>query len=112
MTYAEKLKDPRWQKKRLEVLTRDGWKCTNCHNSKENLHVHHLSYIWDKNPWEYHLSNFKTLCKSCHEEEEMYKSRFNSLVYDLQTMGFLYSDFESALLIMYHKVKKLKNGNI
>jgi len=27
MTYKEKLLDPRWQKKRLEVLERDGWAC-------------------------------------------------------------------------------------
>ena len=27
-TYKQKLKDPRWQKKRLKVLERDDWKCT------------------------------------------------------------------------------------
>lgn len=30
MSYAEQLKDPRWQKKRLEILNRDEWKCTWC----------------------------------------------------------------------------------
>lgn len=28
--YAKKLMDPRWQKKRLEIFKRDGWKCQNC----------------------------------------------------------------------------------
>ncbi len=27
MTYAEQLKDPRWQKRRLEILQRDEWRC-------------------------------------------------------------------------------------
>lgn len=27
MTYAEKLKDPRWQKKRLRILERDAFAC-------------------------------------------------------------------------------------
>lgn len=110
MTYAEKLKDPRWQKKRLEVFERDNWECTNCCTKDITLHVHHISYIWNKEPWEYNLSNFKTLCAECHEEEEYYKIRFNELVHDLQIMGYLYSDFEASLLLMHDK--KLNHGNI
>jgi len=29
-TYAEKLKHPLWQRKRLEILNRDGFKCAQC----------------------------------------------------------------------------------
>lgn len=110
MTYAEKLKDPRWQKKRLEVLERDDWKCINCHSKTKTLHVHHISYIWDKEPWEYHINNFKTFCIDCHEEEEISKVRFNELVHDVQTMGFLYSDMEAAILLMIKR--KNDYGNI
>lgn len=40
--YSEKLKNPRWQKKRLEIFERDGWKCRACQDEKSTLHVHHL----------------------------------------------------------------------
>ena len=30
MGYSEKLKDPRWQKKRLEILERDNFRCQYC----------------------------------------------------------------------------------
>lgn len=29
-SYAEKFKDPRWQKKRLKIMERDNWKCCEC----------------------------------------------------------------------------------
>jgi len=66
MTYAEKLKDPRWQKKRLEVFNRDGFKCLLCEDDKTELQVHHISYDYKCEPWEYPLENFKSLCKHCH----------------------------------------------
>jgi len=66
-TYSEKLQDPRWQKKRLEILNRDGFKCQMCSNDKKTLHVHHKEYVYGKQPWEYENSNFNTLCKDCHE---------------------------------------------
>lgn len=65
--YAEKLRDPRWQKKRLEVFERDGWACCECANAERNLQVHHLRYVWGRDPWEYDLLDLKTLCESCHQ---------------------------------------------
>ena len=67
--YKNLLKDPRWQKKRLEILDRDGWQCRCCFEDKETLHVHHISYEKDKKPWEYHDSTLITLCEQCHEYE-------------------------------------------
>lgn len=67
MTYSEKLKDPRWQRKRLEILNRDNWKCTNCGNDKLTLHVHHEKYFGE--PWEIDNSKLKTICHKCHEIE-------------------------------------------
>lgn len=65
--YSEKLKDPRWQKKRLEVFERDGWKCQYCGDNKSTLHVHHFSYEKFKQPWEYSDDNFTTFCEFCHK---------------------------------------------
>jgi hypothetical protein len=40
MSYADLLKDPRWQKKRLEVLESNGWACEACGSATKTLHVH------------------------------------------------------------------------
>lgn len=69
MTYAEKLKDPRWQKKRLEILNRDGFKCTRCESEKKTLHVHHLYYNKGFEPWEARSEHLETLCEDCHQQE-------------------------------------------
>lgn len=66
--YLEKLKDPRWQKKRLEILERDAWTCQSCSDKTSTLHVHHLWYEDDVEPWDYPLGCFETLCEDCHVE--------------------------------------------
>jgi len=67
MNYQDQIKSPRWQKKRLEILKRDEFTCTNCGNKESTLHVHHKHYnkgamIWDYQGWE-----LTTLCETCHE---------------------------------------------
>jgi hypothetical protein len=71
--YQSKLKSPHWQKKRLQVLNRDKWKCKLCKDEETTLHVHHLEYQPKKQPWEYQMSNFVTLCEHCHREVELLK---------------------------------------
>jgi hypothetical protein len=66
MTYAEKLKDPRWQKKRLEVLNEAGFTCENCGDGKEELSVHHRYYKKGADPWEYDMDDYVVMCKKCH----------------------------------------------
>ena len=53
MTYSEKLKDPRWQRKRLEVLNRANFSCEKCQDHASTLHVHHKYYVSNRLPWEY-----------------------------------------------------------
>ena len=72
MNYFEKLKDPRWQKKRLEILDRDEWCCQRCGDNEETLHVHHRIYQYGKEPWEIDNDLLVTLCKDCHDEESTY----------------------------------------
>lgn len=69
-TYAEKLKDPRWQRKRLEILQRDDFTCRACGAKTETLHVHHIRYFRGRNPWDYKEFYLVTLCERCHESEE------------------------------------------
>jgi len=63
--YSEYLKDSRWSDKRLIILKRDEFKCSEC-GCEKNLHIHHKIYIKDKKPWEYDNGFLITLCKGCH----------------------------------------------
>lgn len=63
--YAQKLLDPRWQKKRLLILNRDRWTCTRCKRTDLTLHVHHEAYIDD--PWDIKDEYLRTLCYKCHK---------------------------------------------
>lgn len=70
MTYAERLRDPRWQRKRLEILSRDKFTCVQCGDFKSTLHVHHANgYRNGLMPWEYPDRELKTLCENCHNQE-------------------------------------------
>jgi hypothetical protein len=72
MDYKEKLKDPRWQKKRLEIFQRDEFKCKKCKDSTTTLCVHHLKYFKNKEPWDYDNKYLETLCIECHTIFETY----------------------------------------
>ena len=76
--YAELLKDPRWIKKRNEILTRDKNTCQFCGCQNRYLHVHHKRYIKGLKPWEYDDDDLITLCERCHDCE----TEMNNLVYD------------------------------
>lgn len=69
MTYFEKLKDPRWQKKRLCVMKRDGFKCRDCGDGKSSLQVHHCHYSKGE-PWDTPDDFLLTLCEECHERRQ------------------------------------------
>ena len=76
MPYQQQLRDPRWQRKRLLVLERDGWKCVACGDSKTELHVDHIQYRVKRiKAWEYRMDELQTLCRPCHEEKHAPKER-------------------------------------
>lgn len=66
--YSELLRDPRWQKRRLEIFERDDFRCGTCDSKDKTLHVHHLYYVSGRSPWEYPDWAFQTLCKPCHDD--------------------------------------------
>ena len=104
-TYSEKLKDPRWQKKRLEVLSRDEWMCQLCQDNESTLHVHHFSYNPFVEPWDYDLNNFITLCESCHNYETTRRSCVETMLLEMiKIRGFLSDDVEE----IYRGFQKLK----
>jgi 5-methylcytosine-specific restriction endonuclease McrA len=66
--YADKLKDPRWQRRRLQILQKSDFSCMKCDAEDQTLHVHHLIYEKGKEPWEYSDELLVPLCDQCHKE--------------------------------------------
>lgn len=78
--YTEKLRDPRWQQKRLRIFERDEWECQYCFDRYRTLTVHHEKYIPGKPPWDIDDDLLITLCENCHTAvEEMKKDYLASL---------------------------------
>ncbi len=64
--YWQLLQDPRWQKKRLEVMNRAEFRCEACGDDKETLNVHHGYYEKGLMPWDYETRTLWCLCEECH----------------------------------------------
>ena len=68
MNYAQQIKHPSWQKKRLDVLEQNEFKCQECGASEEELHVHHPVYRRGAMIWQYETEELQCLCHKCHKE--------------------------------------------
>lgn len=90
-TYWEKLQDPRWQKKRLEILQRDGFRCRVCGDDKSTLNVHHQTYFKNKEPWEYEYHFLHTTCKKCHKDISLKVERIKEWAGDPHQVDDLYN---------------------
>lgn len=66
MSYSEKLKDPRWQKKRLKIMEYAKFRCQMCGAKDRTLHVHHSYYVRNKAPWQYPDGSLICICEDCH----------------------------------------------
>jgi hypothetical protein len=81
-SYSEKLRDPRWQQKRLEILNRDNWTCRFCGDGKTELHIHHVKYSGE--PWEGEDKDKITACKHCHRILEDLKEEIKTCGYSVK----------------------------
>lgn len=72
MAYKDLLRDPRWQRKRLEIFQRDNFTCTACAATDKELHVHHGYYEYGLMPWEHPDASLHTVCFECHKEWQQY----------------------------------------
>jgi hypothetical protein len=70
-SYSDLLKDPRWQKKRLEVLSFHKFTCFFCGDTETTLHVHHFKY--SGKPWEADDGDLAAICEDCHWLEHQHK---------------------------------------
>ena len=77
MTYAEKLKDPRWQRLRLEVMQAADFQCEDCGAKDKTLSVHHKKYVWGRKPWEYKPEELSCNCQPCHQRRHDLLEKIN-----------------------------------
>lgn len=108
MSYSEKLKSPKWQKKRLEILQRDNFKCLCCNNDEKTLHIHHLEYN-NCEPWEYENASLITLCEDCHNNEEFLKNFTSPSIEYLTRLGFLRSDISKIVNHISNKTDSMSD---
>lgn len=131
MEYKEKLKHPLWQKKKCEIMLRDGFKCQKCGSEEKTLHVHHIRYdnVKNGNPWECPDEDLVTWCEECHSAyhhgkmiEEMNYNYvnsfwgFNNLIVDFleeknkewlkERSDFLYDKYGICLSTFYEKKRE------
>ncbi len=107
LSYADRLRDPRWQKKRLEILQRDDFTCRKCRAKDKTLHVHHVAYYSGQDPWDYSDDFLLTLCYECHEDEGGGDYE-KSLTAALSNVGFLQQDFFSFACLIGKKPEIFK----
>lgn len=88
-TYQEKLKHPKWQKLRLEIMKRDKFKCKICKDEETTLNIHHLAYT-TQDVWNEPKENLVTVCEHCHIEIENIKS--NNKIIDFKNIYIEKSD--------------------
>jgi 5-methylcytosine-specific restriction endonuclease McrA len=65
---TKSFEDPRWRKKRAEILERDGWRCQSDGNHAGDLNVHHRNYTTAE-PWHELNENLITVCEKHHQGE-------------------------------------------
>lgn len=110
LTYSDKLKDPRWQKKRLEILGRDNFSCQSCLDDKSTLHVHHKVYM-DGDPWDIPNEYLITLCEDCHQREtENIQDCVSALNRAVKTQ-FLSNDIQT-LSVAFYSIKMVHQTDV
>lgn len=85
MTFAEQIKHPNWQRKRLEVMEAAGFECENCGAHDVTLNVHHKQYVKGRLYWEYERHELACLCEDCHKSEHSTQDALKALLSEVET---------------------------
>lgn len=119
-TYAQKLKDPRWQKKRLKVMERDNFTCRDCRADDKPLHVHHCHYA-KGDPWDTPTELLLTLCEDCHairgDAEQRAKNALGRLLArldqgDIERLGVSLEETAARSEFWFHSIIDVSDGYV
>lgn len=109
MTYAEQLKHPNWQRKRLEALNLADFQCSDCGDKETTLHVHHKQYVKGRKAWEYEQGELQVLCENCHQHRHVAEENLQVLLKqdfrEMSVTNFAYG-FLSGFLSPFNEAAK------
>jgi len=88
MSYADMLKDPRWEERRKKVLAGANYRCEACNADNVLLHAHHKLYRMEWAPWDYPDEYYECLCESCHTQHGVLKAALNEYLIQHGFNGF------------------------
>ncbi|SCU75542.1 hypothetical protein CNECB9_2370116 [Cupriavidus necator] len=117
MTYAQQLKHPNWQRRRLEMLSAANWACAKCGAADLMLHVHHKQYFKGRMAWEYSDEELAVLCEVCHTEHHSSEESIKAIlaqaesipVYPLLAGAFAWAEGQDPDIIVGGY---LENGHV
>ena len=111
-SYSEKLRDPRWQKKRLEVMQRADFKREDCGTGERTLNAHHSAYNAGFEPWEYGGSQLRCLCEDCHlprQEMEADTAHFFNAIFASLTLQEIFG-LRAEVFARWKKRMAIRDG--
>lgn len=108
MTYSEKLLDPRWQRKKAEILERDDYTCKSCGATHITLHAHHIFYVDDTDPWDYKDDALITLCEVCHNTQHLIGNTLQNYLLDLIKSNPLMIHMVAQLCVLSDRVENFE----
>ena len=105
LTYAEKLRDPRWHEKREALFKTRGKKCELC-ASTERITVHHGYYGINTDPWDHEDCTLWVLCWPCHEQTQrvLVKTHFAIGCVHPKDLPTLQNDVVDAASLIRHGI--------
>lgn len=101
--------DPRWQRKRLEILQRADFSCENCHATQKTLHVHHVYYTNDaEGPWDYPEHALVALCDDCHTAE--HSEQQATRVWLIESLALMGAKTSFDVELVSHFIRSIAKG--
>lgn len=108
--YYKKLKDPRWQRRRLEILEKAGFVCEYCGSSERTMHVHHKAYLKGRDPWDYSDFWLEALCEKCHSWLEDRLNAMNLMIRTCPVHKLV--ELEQVISILTLSATAIGNGDL
>lgn len=111
INYRDLLNCYDWQVKRFEILIRDKFRCCDCGELSEKLHVHHKYYIKDLMPWEIDSLGLVSLCRGCHNKRhekeiiKVYKNVGDKLFLTDEYADFCFRCYNTGYIPQYGHVE-------
>jgi len=97
MEYKEKLTTKEWIDRRREILVRDLFTCQKCGHRSQRNHVHHVVYIFGREPWNYPDEYLLTLCYNCHYQEHKDEKQLGEIINNMKLSGLFCNEIKSII---------------